>query len=222
MTDTDHIRPGAIVPGRITRVTPTGVFVRVADGLEGVIPRPDARHPAGSVDDAVMVEITKIEDHRITLRLTTGRVPRAAAVVVDGSRVLLIKRFLRLQDDCPMCEDAGRTGHPCPGHHYAVLPGGHIEPGETPAEAATRELHEETTLTATPHRQLWTGRHNGRPAYYFLMTAPTGTPRLSGEEAAVANADNSFELLWATPAQFAPLNLHPADVREPLSALLTP
>ena len=54
--------------------------------------------------------------------------------------------------------------------------GGHVEPGETPEQATLRELEEETTLTATIDTLLWTGTHNGRPAYYFLATNITGTP----------------------------------------------
>ena len=41
-----------------------------------------------------------------------------------------------------------------------ALPGGFIDPGETPAEAASRELREETTVEVAPHRwQLHTPRH---------------------------------------------------------------
>jgi ADP-ribose pyrophosphatase YjhB (NUDIX family) len=149
-------------------------------------------------------------------------IPRAVAVVTDGRRALLIKRYLRHKSvgDCVMCEDGGWDGPYCPGHHYAVLPGGHVEEGETAETTALRELNEETTLKARIDRLLWTGRHNGRPASYFLMTDVTGSPVLSGSEAEAHCADDSFELLWAAPDQCDDLGLHPADVRLPLTELL--
>jgi len=119
-----------------------------------------------------------------------------------------------------MCEDSGWAGPQCPGHRYAVLPGGHVEDGETADAAAVRELEEETGLRATIDRQLWAGRHNGRPARYFLMADVAGVPVLSGPEAAANNPENSFELLWATADQFEALNLHPADIRTILADLL--
>lgn len=127
--------------------------------------------------------------------------PRAAAVVIDGDKVLVMKRHKR-------------------GRDYAVLPGGGVEAGETFAEAALRELIEETTLVAEIDRLLWTGMHNDRPASYFLMTAVRGYVELSGPEALANRPDNSFELRWATADQFAELGLHPQDIRGPLAALL--
>ncbi|MFB6723413.1 NUDIX hydrolase [Kribbella sp. NPDC056345] len=149
-------------------------------------------------------------------------IPRAAAVVVEGPRALVIKRYLRHDSasTCVMCGAAEWSSPNCPGHHYAVLPGGHVEEGETPETAALRELNEETTLTAKIDRLLWTGKHNGRPASYFLMTEVAGTPALSGDEAESQTPNNISELLWADPTEFDSLGLYPADIRSPLAALL--
>jgi len=142
---------------------------------------------------------------RLLRRIGLARRPtprhRAAAVVIDGQRLLVIKRHKR-------------------GRDYAVLPGGGVEHGETPAQAAVRELHEETTLTAEIDCPLWTGRHNDRPASYFLMTAVRGRAQLSGPEARANRPDNSFQLCWVTADEFAALGLFPPDVRGPLAALL--
>jgi ADP-ribose pyrophosphatase YjhB (NUDIX family) len=136
--------------------------------------------------------------------------------------VLVIKRYLRHEsaDLCVMCDDARWPGLNCRGHRYAVLPGGHVEAGETAEEAALRELTEETTLEARIDHLLWTGLHNGRPAVYFLMADVVGQPVLSGPEAEAHSENNSFELLWAGPDMLEPLGLHPADLVPQLTKLL--
>jgi 8-oxo-dGTP pyrophosphatase MutT (NUDIX family) len=141
---------------------------------------------------------------------------------VDGRRVLVIKRYLRSDAarTCVMCANEGRKSEPCPGHHYAVLPGGGVENGETAEAAALRELREETTLTARVDRLLWTGRHNGRPASYFLVADVVGSPVLSGPEALDHGPDNCFELRWADPDDLNALNLHPSGILQQLTQLL--
>ncbi len=61
-------------------------------------------------------------------------VPGAAVVVVDGSEVLLVERAV----------------DPWAGEW--TIPGGHVETGESPREAAARELREETGLEVAPDR----------------------------------------------------------------------
>ena len=119
-----------------------------------------------------------------------------------------------------MCEYGDVPGPRCEGHQYAVLPGGHVEAGESAAGAALRELEEETTLTGTLDRLLWTGTHNGRPAYYFLVSDVNGVPRLSGDEAVEHCATNHFELRWADAADLERFGIYPADLREHLTRLL--
>ncbi|HEY3560475.1 MAG TPA: NUDIX domain-containing protein [Kribbella sp.] len=141
-------------------------------------------------------------------------IPRGAAVVIRSGKVLVIKRYLRHQTaaECVMCEYAGVSGPECDGHRYAVLPGGHVEPGETAAAAALRELEEETTLTGTIGRLLWTGTHNGRPAYYFRINDLDGVPELSGDEAIEHSPTNHFELHWAGPQELEDFGIYPPDL----------
>lgn len=129
--------------------------------------------------------------------------PRAASVVVRDDRVLVIKR--RRQ-----------------GIEYAVLPGGGIERGETAREAALRELHEETTLSAGKARELWHRHDSAREATYFLCSDVAGTAILSGEESLEHSPANSFALAWVGAESFDEIGLQPHGIRELVRELLAP
>jgi 8-oxo-dGTP pyrophosphatase MutT (NUDIX family) len=106
----------------------------------------------------------------------------AGGVVVDGSRVLVIRR----------------PGRPGPdGRPEVRLPKGHIEPGESPQDTARREVGEETGLTAVEivadlGRQTvefdWKGRHTVRDEFCFLMRPASGAEPRQAEE--------QFQPLW--------------------------
>ncbi|MCY9783223.1 S1 RNA-binding domain-containing protein [Nocardiopsis sp. EMB25] len=76
----DTVPEGTTVAGRVTKLAPIGAFVRVADGVEGLVPLDQPTHPpvrtpdeAVRVGDPVTVTITRIERDRRRLLLSRGR-----------------------------------------------------------------------------------------------------------------------------------------------------
>jgi 8-oxo-dGTP pyrophosphatase MutT (NUDIX family) len=67
----------------------------------------------------------------------------AGGVVVRGEEVVVIVPTRRAAD----------------GSRVLALPKGHVDPGETPIEAATREVREETGIVAAPVRELGESRY---------------------------------------------------------------
>ncbi len=80
--------------------------------------------------------------------------PRACGALIQDNVILMVRHV-----------EASRS--------YWTLPGGGIEAGETPAEAAVREVWEETGLRVRAVRLLWEGNygHGGRtsPEYCYLV-----------------------------------------------------
>jgi predicted acetyltransferase/ADP-ribose pyrophosphatase YjhB (NUDIX family) len=125
------------------------------------------------------------------------------AVVVRGHKLLVIARRLD-------------------GREYAVLPGGRVEPGETPAQAAIRELAEECSLTGTVVRHLFDGEHGGRLASYYLVDVPEGEPVLGGEEAEAQSEDDHYQPLWATAGELPLLGLLPEGIGDLVTEAVWP
>lgn len=110
----------------------------------------------------------------------------AIAVVLRNGKFLMVQR----------CKDPGRG--------YWGFPGGHVEAGETAKEAAVRELHEETSVTAEAQDYITAVDVIGRDAsgtlsYHFLLgavlcTYQSGEP-VAGDDAAAAEWVDVNEVL---------------------------
>jgi 8-oxo-dGTP diphosphatase len=80
---------------------------------------------------------------------------RAAIVLLQGDQIALIERHRA-------------------GLHYYTFPGGHMEPGETPEQAAVREAKEELGLDVSIRRFLAEIWWHNKPQYYYLAEATGG------------------------------------------------
>jgi mutator protein MutT len=80
---------------------------------------------------------------------------RAAIVLLQNDQIVLIERHRA-------------------GQHYFTFPGGHVEPGETPEQAAVREAKEELGVDVTIQRLLAEIWWHDRPQYYYLVELAGG------------------------------------------------
>ncbi|MEU6442489.1 NUDIX hydrolase [Streptomyces sp. NPDC047046] len=135
----------------------------------------------------------------MTQQNTDERPGIAAAVVVDGGRVLMVRR--RVSE----------------GQLSWQFPAGEIEPGETGEDAAVRETREETGLTVRATKPLGARVHpkTGRSMSYTACEVVGGT-------AYVADAEELDELAWVAHGEigeYVPYGLF-GPVQEHLDAVL--
>ena len=73
-------RVGQVVAGRVTKIAPIGVFVRIADCVEGLVPRTELPGPVTDPTETLRTETFR-EGQEVSVRITT--------VDLERSRILL-------------------------------------------------------------------------------------------------------------------------------------
>jgi mutator protein MutT len=124
---------------------------------------------------------------------------RAGVVLIENGKVALIERHRA-------------------GKHYYVFPGGGVDEGETPEQAAIREMEEETGLRVTVRRKLAEIHFGLSEQLYYLVDRldgrfGTGT----GVEFTDSNPDDPTEGIYIPvwmPLEELPQheNIYPADL----------
>ena len=102
---------------------------------------------------------------------------------------------------------------------YATLPGGKIEDGETPADAAVREAYEETSLKVKLEVEVVALENLGRVEHYFLAKSFAGELALGGPEKEHQTPDNAYDPQWAPVDCLDEVNLLPVAIRPICRAL---
>lgn len=125
---------------------------------------------------------------------------RASVLIIKNRKVLLIQRFKK---------------HCRP---YLVVPGGTIEKGETPIQAAKREVKEETNLKVSLDTKFIhykpSARSNGREDYCFIAKKFSGRPRIVGEEKRFNRPENTYALKWVKIGDIKRCLLFPAYLKK--------
>lgn len=127
--------------------------------------------------------------------------PTARAIVLEGDRLLVMER---IRD----------------GEAYFVLPGGGLEPGESPREACVREVREETGLTLVNPVEAFVHVGVAGAAHVFRADQFTGSLALGGPELERSSPRNSYALRWIDRHRLAKLPLRPLEIKSRLVDLL--
>ncbi|MEV8378003.1 NUDIX domain-containing protein [Kribbella sp. NPDC056861] len=107
------------------------------------------------------------------------------------------------------------------GMTYYTLPGGGVEDGESPQEAAIRETHEELGLIVRVDGLVAAVHFRGSTQYYYRAEVLGGEFGTGAGEELSSPADSkagSYKAVWIEPRQLAVLDVRPASIAKALAA----
>ena len=134
----------------------------------------------------------------------------ASAALAERARVIIVR------DGAIALIERRRAGR-----RYYVLPGGGVEPGETPEIAAAREAREELGVTVAVGREVASFLREGTVQHVFLAV-PTGGrfgsgtgPEMRGERA----GRGSYRAVWLPLDRLSRVELRPHPVAAFIAAV---
>lgn len=122
--------------------------------------------------------------------------PVARVIIIENNQIALLERHKQ-------------------GEHYFVFPGGGIDPGETPEQAAIREAREETGLEIVLDRLVAEVNFRGNRQYFYLARPVGGVigtgngPEMSQPPSAKSG---SYLARWITLDELSNLLVLPIEV----------
>jgi 8-oxo-dGTP diphosphatase len=127
---------------------------------------------------------------------------RAAVIIVENGRVALIER---VRDR----------------HTYFKFPGGRVESGESPQQAAVREAHEELGVGVELGDLISVAYRDGREQRYYLasITGGTfGTGRGTEMITSGTTAKGTYRPVWVDLTRLTELDVRPRSLAEALAS----
>ena len=144
----------------------------------------------------------------------SGKIQSAMAGLLDGFEVVrkpkwwetaesVISRGIVINDEKLLVIKRVRDGQ-----EYFVLPGGHVDKGETAREASARETLEETGVTCAPVRLLYKTKFKELESFYYC-SYKSGTVRPE-------RTDGTVEPMWLDINELKNTDLRPNVIRDQL------